>query len=609
MKHRLFISLIAGNIALAAISSPVYAANDAVQLDKIVVSATRTAQTLDQTIAPTIIIDRKDIERSQAVDAADLLRFHAGIDIGRNGGSGQATSVFIRGTESNHTLVLIDGVRINPGTIGGAAIQNIHPDLIERIEIVKGPRSVLYGSNAIGGVINIITRRSQDRGSQASVRFSNGRYNTKQGNTSLHYSDEALRLGLDLNLISSDGFPTRQQSDLDRGYNNRSINAYTGISTDTVDIELNHWSSKGNTEYLNFSLSPLDQDQINSVTTLKLELAASDFFDSTLKLSKIKDDIDQNQSNDFVKTDANILDWQNNFAIGNIQMLTAGVVLSRENNQALSFGSAFNQDTDTDDLYIQDQITVGNHQLILGVRHTEHSDFGGEFTWSTEYGIQINPSTRISASAGTAFRAPDATDRFGFGGNTNLDPERSRNIEIGMKHRINAGHSLRIGAFRNKISDLISFIDPDGFGVGVAGTNINVDEATIEGLELGCQGNQGNWNYSVDAIIQNPLNDDTNRVLARRAKRSLSAQVDYNVGKFQLGGDFLLTSRRNDSDFSSNENAGYLLVNTGATYRITTEYAISLKVENLFDKEYELADNFNTAGRGLFFEFRYSPAT
>jgi len=609
MNTRLLLALLTSQITLTAASGSAIADEDATLLDTIIVTATRTPQTLSETIAPIIVIDRDDIERSQALDAADLLRFHAGIDIGRNGGPGQVTSIFIRGTESNHTLVLVDGVRINPGTIGGAAIQNIHPDLIERIEIVKGPRSVLYGSNAIGGVVNIITRRNKGSGTQSFAHFSSGSYNTKQGSVGLHHNASAWRLGLDLNLLDSDGFPTRQESTLDRGYNNRSINAYAGTTVNSLDIELSHWLSDSNTEYLDFSLSPLDQDQTNSATTLKLGYTGIENFTSTAIVSLVTDDIEQNQSNDFVQTNNVIVDWQNDIAIGNNQLFSAGLWLSRENNESLAFGTTFDEDTDIDAFYVQDQLNFGNHRLVLGARHSDHSDFGGELTWSAEYGIQITPRTRISTSAGTAFRAPDATDRFGFGGNPELDPERARNIEIGLQHQINNTQSIRIAAFRNEIKNLINFFDPDGFLGPIEGVNVNVDKATINGLELGYQGAHGSWGYGIEAIIQDPRNDDTGRVLARRAKRSLTTQINYTVGKVQLGGDLLLTSRRNDSDFSTEENAGYLLVNTGVSYRLTPEYTVSTKIENLLDSQYQLANNFNTPGRGLYVEFRYSPAS
>ncbi len=127
---------------------------------EIIVTATRRAQSADEALAAVTVITRAEIEAAQAQDLAELLRFHAGLDIGRNGGAGQPASLFLRGTESNHTLVLLDGVRLNPGTIGGAPWQNLDPNLIERIEIVRGPRSSLYGPDAIGGVIQIFTRRA-----------------------------------------------------------------------------------------------------------------------------------------------------------------------------------------------------------------------------------------------------------------------------------------------------------------------------------------------------------------------------------------------------------------------------------------------------------------
>jgi len=608
MNNRLFISLIASNIALACIPNFAFAENNSVQLETIVVTATRTPQTLEKTIAPVIVIDRETIERSQAIDTADLLRFHAGIDIGRNGGPGQVTSVFIRGADSNHTLVLVDGVRINPGTIGGAAIQNIHPDLIERIEIVKGPHSVLFGSNAIGGVINIITRRAKENSARTSARIAYGRFNTRQGSAGFHKNKNDLRFGIDFNIIDSDGFPTRTESDIDANHNNRSLNAYVGGTINDFDIELSHWEADGTTEFLSFSLTPQSQDQKNSATTVKVNYAANSYFSSTLKFSQVNDNIEQNNSNDFVETDNFIFDWQNDINISDNQLLSAGLVLSREDNESLSSGIAFDENTNTNDIYIQDQIDLGKHQFILGTRYIDHSDFGGELIWSVEYGLQITPNTQFNASAGKAFRAPDATDRFGFGGNPNLDPERSRNIEIGVQHKINQKHSVYATAFRNEIKNLINFFDPDGFLGPIDGVNINIDQATIEGLELGYKAQQGNWDYSIEAILQDPRSDDTGRVLARRAKRSLTTQINYNIGKVRLSGDLLLTSRRNDSDFSSDENAGYLLVNLGGGYQVTPSLTINAKIENVLDTEYELANNFNTARRSLFVELRYSPS-
>ena len=159
------------------------------------VTATRASRRpIEEVLAPVIVIDRDAIERSAAGDVAELLRFHAGLDLGRNGGPGQTTAVFIRGADSNHTLVLVDGVRINPGTIGLAALQNIPPAMIERIEVVKGPRSALYGTDAIGGVINVITRRGARDGWSAEVGY--GDYDTRQASLNGGLATRARRVRL-----------------------------------------------------------------------------------------------------------------------------------------------------------------------------------------------------------------------------------------------------------------------------------------------------------------------------------------------------------------------------------------------------------------------------
>jgi len=163
-------------------------------IDTIVVTATRSNIAIEDAMLPVTIIGRDQIEQSLARDIAQLLRFEAGLDIGRNGGPGQTTSLFLRGTESNHTLVLVDGVRINPGTIGGAALQNINPDVIERIEIVKGSRSALYGTDAIGGVINIITRKVNS--SYIESGFGYGMYDTKNRKLDIGYNIDSTEIGL-----------------------------------------------------------------------------------------------------------------------------------------------------------------------------------------------------------------------------------------------------------------------------------------------------------------------------------------------------------------------------------------------------------------------------
>src|SRR4029079_2860008 len=225
---------------------------------------------LDAVGAPVIVITRSDIERSLASDVSELLQTHAGLEIARNGGPGQTTSLFNRGTESNHNIVLVDGVRINPGTLGGAALQNIAPESLERIEIVKGPRSSLYGTDAIGGVVQLFTRGTAKDGASAGATF--GSNNTEQvfGDAALS-AGERFKFGFGGSYAESDGMPTFVDDDTDRGYRNVTGRVFAEFAaTDALKIRARGWQATGRTEYSGQTFSdpafaPASQDFENSV--------------------------------------------------------------------------------------------------------------------------------------------------------------------------------------------------------------------------------------------------------------------------------------------------------------------------------------------------------
>ncbi len=562
-----------------------------------VVTATRTAQLADETLAPVIVITREEIERTQANDVADLLRNYAGLDIARNGGPGQATSLFMRGTDSNHTLVMIDGVKINPGTIGGAALQNISPSIIQRIEIVKGPRSALYGSEAIGGVINIITR-SKASGTRASAAYTSGTYNTSNYRFSIDTRDaeSGFRSGISTSYFDTNGFPTRSTSAIDRGYDNATVNSYIGMQAGPVDLEASYWRASGNTEYVDFFLTPVDQDYQNSAGALTLKAAPLDSWATTIKLSHITDEIEQNQSSDFTHTRRDALDWQNDIQITERQLLTAGIWYSRENTRASIFGSGFNEDTSVKAAYLQDDIDLGAHHVQVAARVTDHDGFDTNVSWNFAYGYRLSAATRLSAAAGTAFRAPDSTDRFGFAGNPDLDPETSLNLELGLKHTFNQHHTLSVSAFDNRIDDLIEYNS-------ATFTMENISKARIYGIEGAYNFSLNHWRLRVTAIAQNPENDDTGEQLLRRAKQTLTASLSYEQRLYSILVDFLAAGER--KDFSADLDA-YQLVNATLQLRPYGNWLAQVKVENLLDENYELASTFNTPERSFYFELAYN---
>ena len=587
-------------------------AEDIISVAPVIVTATRTAQTIDETLASVIVIDRSTIEQSQALDTADLLRRHAGLDVARNGGPGQTTSVFIRGAESNHTLIMIDGVKINSGTVGAAAVQNISPDLIERIEIVKGPRSTLYGSEAIGGVINIITRRTT-HGTTFNASLGAGNQHTRKIKSGIHHTGTTLRGGIEVQRNTSHGFPALRGSAMNRGYENNSVNTYLGAKLSGMDIEASHWQTQGTSEYQDgFTLEALDQDFTNRASALTFKANPTASWVTLAKLSQIADHINQNQINpassahDFAHTTRNVFDWQNDIQVNNQQLLTAGITLSRENTRALSYGTGFDEDTAVNSLYLQDDLTLNAHQFLVAVRATDHETAGLYTTWNLGYGYQAAPDTRLIANAGTAFRSPDSYDRFGFGGNPNLKSETSRTLELGMRHTIHANHTIAITAFHNRMKDLISYNDPDGFFGPVPGANENIERATIRGMETRYHLTLTQWRFQIEGVLQSAKNRSTGAPLARRASRSLTASAVYDLGQHQIGLDLLASGPRKDSDFSGDINNGYSLINLTAQTRLGKHWTVRGKIENLLNKEYTLVSGYNTQRRLALVGIEYS---
>ncbi len=561
--------------------------------ETIIVTATRTEIPLSDAIVPVTVITREDIELSLATDLAELLRFEAGIDIGRNGGPGQSTSIFLRGSESNHTLVLIDGVRINPGTLGGAAIQHIAPEIIERIEIVKGARSALFGTDAIGGVINIITRRATDAYVEGSLE--SGSFDTRSGYVSGGNRSTNGEFGVTLNWLSTGGYAPRTDSDIKRGYENRSANLYATRRFKSGDISIRHWQTSGTVEYLDFFLTPVDQDFDNTTTALELNTNFSTNGVSKLIVSFMQDDISQNQADDFVSSDRLSVDWQYTHTLAN-HTLTGGLFAVDEDASTLSYGSGFHEDTAVRAAFIQDQWSRGRHKVFTAIRLTDHQTFGKYTTWNAEYAFDISDSWTLNAGLGHAFRAPDATDRFGFGGNVDLKPEIADDAQFGLRYKPGNGHSFDIEIYSNNIDDLIEF-DLQTFELR------NIASAEIRGAQLGYEYRGDGFSIRTELVRQQADNADTGERLLRRAEETASLSYTRDFGMHRLGLSLIASGDR--EDFNGVELDGYVLANLTGQVMLNNSWTLNARVENLLDTEYQTAENYRMQERGAFIELKY----
>ena len=569
------------------------AATDAAPGDILIVTATRTEIPLSDAIVPVTVITREDIELSLATDLAELLRFEAGIDIGRNGGPGQASSIFLRGTESNHTLVLIDGVRINPGTLGGAAIQHIAPEIIERVEIVKGARSALFGTDAIGGVINIITRRARDAYLESSV--GGGSFDTRSGYVSGGNHGMNGEFGITLDWQSTEGYAPRADSDIKRGYDNLTANLYAARRVGRNEISIRRWQTDGTAEYLDFFLSPVDQDFRNSTTAVELSSKVSANATSTLIASFMQDEITQNQVDDFVESERISFDWQYSQAFAG-HTVTGGLFAMDETASTLSFGSGFEEDTAVRAAFLQDQWSRNGHKTFVAVRLTDHEAFGKHTTWNAEYAYLINAAWTLNVGLGHAFRAPDATDRFGFGGNPGLNPELADDAQFGLRYSPSNGHSVDIELYGNDIDDLIEF-DLQTFELQ------NISKAEIRGAQVGYEYRGDRFVIRTEVSKQRAENAATGERLLRRAEETATLSYTQDIGSHRIGVSLVASGAR--EDFGGVKLDGYVVANLSGQISLGKRWAVHARIENLLDTEYETAANFRMQERSGLVELKF----
>jgi vitamin B12 transporter len=600
-------------------------------LDEVVVTATRNPEPASQALEPLVVIDRAALEDSLAIDVGDVLRYRAGLDIGRSGGPGQPLSLFIRGANSDQSIIMIDGVRINAGTIGLAPLENLAPELFERIEIVKGPRSAIYGTDAIGGVVNLITRGGGPSGADAMLGY--GRYRTGEVVVDANTTTGDTSLGAAFSGQRSDGYPALAGDPLDSGYRNLSGIATAVTRIGGAELGAFYWLSSGTTQYDQGDYSHNDYSVFSSFTPQgehfrysALAVHASGdvtaLWHARLALSRTVNDLRQDQvdpaslqpAGDFDYTSRDTLDLQNDLKLvgaGVDQRLTFGTILSREQTNSVSYGTGYSIGTQTETYYLQDQIEAGANRLLLAGGYYRHPAFGGHETGNVEYGFAVTTDTRLIASFGTAFRAPSATDRFGFAGNPDLKPESSRNVELGVKSRLDESQQVTFAAFQDTIDELIVFV-PNPFNLLYGGENGNIDRARIRGLEASWELKRDLWSARAEVSVQDPRNlsaDATDTQLLRRSKHSFVLSASRTIGPGEVGADILDTGAREDVDAASGvqvHDGGYVLAAVFAKYALSRSWSVAARLDNALDRRYQLASGYNTAGRSASVSTRYA---
>lgn len=597
--------------ALTFSAACVRAESDPPTLPPVQVTASRVAQQADDALAAVSVITREQIERSQTQSLPELLRATPGLGVTGNGGPGKLAPIFLRGTNSDHVLVLIDGVRIGSATLGTAALQDIPLAQIDRVEVVRGPRSSLYGSEAIGGVIQIFTRRG---GGPLRFDASLGAGSAGTYASSVGWSGGAGAgwYALSMNSLNTNGFDAcrgkpspagagcfTNEPDRD-GYRSLSGSLRAGYRVgESTEIDVNWLRAEGRNEY--------DGSFTNEGTFLQDVLGArfrTKPFDSwhvTLAAGRSRDETDNFVNGRYrssFDTRRDTVSLQNDFTVAGGHTLSLGVDYL---NETVGGTTAYRiSSRDNTGVFVQYLGESGPVQVQAALRQDDNQQFGRHGTGSAALGYRFGEALRASASYGTAFKAPTFNQLyFPDFGNPDLRPEESANLELGLDGRAaQANWSLR--AYRNRITDLVS-----GFPVS------NIASARIDGVEATLSAEVAGWMLATNLSLLDPQSraDDANRgkQLPRRARQLFNLEVDRNWGALRTGLTLHSEGRRFEDLANTVALGGFTTVDLRFETTLAPDWRLQARLANVFDKRYETAAFYNQPGREVMFTLRWQP--
>ncbi|WP_370645266.1 TonB-dependent receptor domain-containing protein [Halorhodospira sp. 9628] len=588
---------VAAGLAAAVGCSSVVAGDASVSersLTPLVVTPSRSAEAPQQSRASVTVIDREQIERSQAQDLPALLRRAPGVNVSQQGGLGKQTRISMRGTGTSQSLLLIDGVRAGSATTGEADLQHIPLSQIERVEVVRGPRSALYGSDAIGGVIQVFTRDvTEEPSGSAGVRIGSER--TREVRGSVSGGDATNRYRLSASSLRTRGFDSQVPVDAsktfepdDDGYRQDSLAMrWSRTLTDDAVVDLDVSRTEGETEY---DGTPNQTDFLDQLLSVTARVGIADDVDTTVRVSELRDErtqFDDGQPYSQFDTRRREVSWQTDVSLAPRHDLILGFDWRRE-------------DVDTDDPLTQDRRTnrglfaqyageEGPWGWSLGLREDEDEAFGRHVTGDISAGLDIGDVTTVYASYGTAFKAPTFNDLYWpesqwQAGNPDLDPEESETYEVGLQQWFDHAY-WAISLFHTDIDDQIDWdtaaqpMRPE-----------NVAEVRLRGAELEAGYRSSDWTVLGALTALDAEDRETGERRDRQPPFSGSLEVDRHLGAWSLGGAVEAASYRYDGG-GEKRLSGYGVFDLRVAYRPVDGWVVRGKVENVGDKEWYPAWN------------------
>ncbi|WP_411382177.1 TonB-dependent receptor domain-containing protein [Pseudomonas sp. MPB26] len=580
--------------------------DDALKLPDVVISANRQVQARNDSSAANSVFTRDDIDRLQPTSLTDLLSRAPGVQVAPTGGRGSLPGIYIRGTKSAQSLVLVDGQRIANTTSGDSGLQYLNVDQIERVEVLRGSRSVIYGSDAIGGVIQVFTRRNAEPGLQPRLKLGFGSHQAWERSLGLSGGDEHTRFNLGVSLDETAGINSTHTSFPSDGdhdaYRNQSLSVNLSHAfTDGLEVGFNLLDSRGKSEYDNsFGRYDVASGQTVGQTvgqkpyTDYTVSSASGYVDarfnerwqSRLELghSENRDTKRDTLSDDFsvFNTYRDSVNWQNELTLNERNSLILGGDWYEDRfhgSTTFTENSRWNRAA-----FVQHRFHGDGFSTELGLRRDQNQQFGGQNSWSGTVTLPLNPDNDLLLSYSEGFRAPTFNDLYYPDtqySNPNLQPETSKSYELQWRSQLSDSTRLEASLYRTDLSDAI-ILDRAGKPQNVATARINGFEAALKQELFGWQGNLG-------LSLIDPRDRDSGHTLARRARRTLSLDLDRQFDKLGVGASWQAISGSYDDEDNTHRLGGYALLGLRSSWALSREVALSLKVDNLLGKTYARA--------------------
>lgn len=576
--------------------------DDALKLPDVVISANRQVQARNDSSAANTVFTRDDIDRLQPTSLTDLLSRVPGVQVAPTGGRGSLPGIYIRGTKSAQSLVLVDGQRIANTTSGDSGLQYLNVDQIERVEVLRGSRSVIYGSDAIGGVIQVFTRRNAEQGLQPRMKLGFGSNGTWERSLGVSGGDEHTRFNLGASLDETAGINSTHQSFPSDGdhdaYRNQSLSLNLSHAfSDTLEAGFNLLDNRGKSEYDN-SFGRYDVATRQTVGqkpyTDYTVSSASGYVDATLNQhwqSRLELGHSENRDTkrDTLSDDSSVfntyrdsVNWQNDLTINEQNSLILGGDWYEDRfhgSTTFTENSRWNRAA-----FVQHRFRGEWFSTELGLRRDQNQQFGSQNSWSGTLTVPVNPDNDLLLSYSEGFRAPTFNDLYypqTQYSNPDLQPETSKSYELQWRSQLTDSTRLEASLYRTDLSDAI-ILDRTGKPQNVASARINGFEAALKQDLFGWQGNLG-------LAVIDPRDRDSGHTLARRARRTVSLDLDRQFDKLGLGASWQAISSSYDDEDNRNRLGGYALLGLRSSWALNREVLLSVKVDNLLDKTYARA--------------------